>query len=96
MSQIQLSGEMVNDILVTIGKHDERANQDMGLILQYLSAVSGFLLGHQNMSLDDKKAFLNELNGFAQHVLEDVEKQQAPEAAEAAEEDVGIWKPGDA
>jgi hypothetical protein len=69
-------------------KHDERA-EDSSISMQYLAAVMAFMLGHQDMSADDKREFLQQLFGFAHHVLDDVMLKAQPPAEDA----FGIWKP---
>ena len=88
MSQLQLNDDLVNDLQDLLIKHDERA-EDNGVCMQYLAAVMAFMLGHQQINANDKREFLQQLFGFADHVMDDViRKTQAP-----ADDAFGIWKP---
>lgn len=85
---IQLSSEMISDIKAAISKHDPAAENDM-YFMQYLTAVSGYVLAHQDQPGLDKKALLNDLTHFMGQVVEQVERDMRP-----AEDAFGIWKPG--
>jgi hypothetical protein len=93
MSEMQLSQEMIQAVQDIIIAQDPRA-RDPGITAQYLSAIIGVLLGSQQMPRADKQEVLEQLYAFAQHVLEDVERQQqpAPATPDAA---FGVWRPGD-
>ena len=91
MSGIQLSNELVTDLKAVAEKHDPAASDDL-MFLQYLSAVSGFVLAHQTQPGMDKKGFLNDLAAFTDQVLDQVSKDMAPQ--QPAEDAFGIWKPG--
>ena len=86
---IQLSSEMISDIKNVIKKHDPAADNDL-YFMQYLSAVTGYVLAHHEQSGVDKKALLGDLNHFTGQVLDQVEQDMKP-----AEDAFGIWKPGD-
>lgn len=86
---IQLSSELISDIKDTITKHDSAADNDLYL-MQYLSAINGYVLAHQEGPGMDKKSLLSDLNQFMAQVFDQVEKDMKP-----AEEAFGIWKPGD-
>jgi len=91
MSSIQLSEELLVEIQKTLIKHDEKA-QDMGVAVQYLSAVMGLLLANfKAYDKDQKQKLLQQLFGFAEHVMQDNDdkQQQAP----ANDDAFGIWKP---
>jgi hypothetical protein len=96
MSELQLSGELIDEVMTTLVKHDPQA-QDPSIGLQYLAAIIGLVLGNQQASSEDKQAFMEQLNAFSNHVLSDVEEQlkqhQQQQAAPAEQESVGIWKP---
>jgi len=85
---IQLSSEMIAEIRAVIEKHDPAANNDM-YVMQYLTAITGYLLAHQDQSGVDKKELLDDLQHFMGQVVEQVEADLAP-----AEDAFGIWKPG--
>ena len=62
--------------------------------MQYLAAVMGYMLGGQE-NLDDQQRseYMDELCGFARHVLDDVtaQNQQRQQAASASA--FGYWDP---
>jgi hypothetical protein len=90
MSQLQLNEDLVNDLHDVLIKHDKLA-EDTGVTMQYLAAIMAFMLAHQNMPSDDKHEFLQQLFGFANHVLDDVLQKNEPAAP--ADDAFGIWKP---
>ncbi len=64
------------------------------MVLQYLAAVSGYLLGSEpGMQGQDKEAFLSELCAFASRVYHDVQGQQAQRQAAAQQQAFGYWEP---
>jgi hypothetical protein len=90
MSGIQLSPELIDDLKAVLVKHDPETANDL-LLIQYLSAVSGFVLAHQGQPGLDKKAFLDDVRTFTGQVLDQVESDmQAPQQQEEA---FGVWKP---
>lgn len=90
MSGIQLSTELVGKLQEVIIEHDAEANNDM-LLMQYLTAVTGYILAHQTQPGLDKKEFIDDLSGFMGQVLSQVESDNKPQPPQ---EDVfGIWKP---
>lgn len=96
MADIQLSAELFSDIQQAVVK--QHPNADNGVVLQYLAAVGGYLLGSErNMSEQDKASFLEDLHGFATQVCKDVHgqqaQQQAPSAAPPAGQAFGYWEP---
>lgn len=90
MSEIQLSKQLVEDVKGAIAAHDEQASEDV-IALQYLAAISGYILGNTAYQAAQKRDLLEQLNAFAKHVLDDMERQRPPQ-----QEAFGIWKPGDA
>ena len=94
MSQLNLSNELINEILNSITKHDDQAKSNTLVCAQYLSAILGLLLGNEKIPDDKKKELLNELNAFSHHVLTDVisnAQQKAPTAD--PEKAFGVWRP---
>ena len=91
MSGIQLSNELVTDIKSVMEKHDPSTSDDL-MFLQYLSAVSGFVLAHQTQPGMDKKEFMNDLSAFTAQVVDQVSEDMAPK--QPAEDAFGVWKPG--
>ena len=88
---IQLSSEMINDLKDTIIKYDPSCSDDM-VFMQYMAAITAYILAHQNNPAMNKQSVLEEIGGFMQHVLRQVEADMAP--AQPAEDAFGIWKPG--
>ncbi len=65
MSSIQLSEDLLVDVQKTLIKHDEKA-QDMGVAVQYLSAITGLLLSNfKSHDKAQKQQLLQQLFGFA-------------------------------
>ena len=91
MADLKLSQELIDNIQQTIVAVDPAA-QDSSITLQYLAAVTGYILGgQQGMPKNQKDDYLEQLNAFTKHVLDDVCKPVAPPAATANA--FGVWKP---
>ena len=88
---IQLSVQLVADLKDVLVRHDPAAESDL-FVMQYLTAVTGFLLAHQDEQAMDKKSLLDDLCTFLGQVTEQVERDMAPQAP--AEGAFGVWKPG--
>ncbi|MCI0507066.1 MAG: hypothetical protein L0Z73_13285 [Gammaproteobacteria bacterium] len=91
MEPLKLSDELVIELQKVLAGHDARAG-DAGVAVQYYAAIIGFMLAQQSGSLAEKKEFLNQLNAFSRHVLDDCNPPQAPRGDAA----IGQWRPGDA
>lgn len=89
MSGIQLSPELVDNLKSVLLKHDSSTKDDR-LLMQYLSAVIGFVLAHQTQPGFDKRSFLDDVHTFTGQVLTQVESDMQVEHQEEA---FGIWKP---
>jgi len=90
MSGIQLSSELASQLKAVVVEHDPDAENDM-LFMQYLSAVTGFVLAHQSQPGLDKHELIADLSHFIGQVMQQVEgdsQQRAPQ-----EDAFGIWKP---
>ena len=85
---IQLSSEMISDIKAVVMKSDPAADNDL-YFMQYLSAITGFVLAHQDEPGMDKKSLLDDLAHFTGQVLDQVEQDMKP-----PEDAFGVWKPG--
>jgi len=85
---IQLSSEMISDIKAVVMKSDPAADNDL-YFMQYLSAITGFVLAHQDEPGMDKKSLLDDLSHFTGQVLDQVEQDMKP-----PEDAFGVWKPG--
>lgn len=86
---IQLSSEMISDIKAVVMKNDPAAENDL-YFMQYLSAITGYVLAQQDQPGLDKKSLLDDLSHFMGQVLNQVEQDMKP-----AEDAFGVWKPGD-
>ena len=86
---IQLSSEMISDIKAVVAKNDPAAENDL-YFMQYLSAITGYVLAQQDQQGLDKKGLLDDLSHFMGQVLNQVEQDMKP-----AEDAFGIWKPGE-
>ena len=86
MDGLQLSEQLIKDVSEALSKHDDRA-EDPGIAVQYLAAITGFLVGHMEFPHPQKSEFLDQLAQFSHHVFDDV----CP--APAAESSFGVWKP---
>ena len=95
MSELKLSGELLQSIQDVLVANDDDA-RDPGVAVQYLAAVSGYLLGMQEMDAVQKGEFLEQLYAFSRHVMDDVDQQRREAQPPAQQEAFGIWKPGEA
>jgi len=93
MSELKLSGKLVEEIQALLVSHDEHA-KDPGVTSQYLCAIVGFLLGQQDMPADKKTEVIENLGAFIKHVADDVGNQSKPPPPPPPPQDAfGIWKP---
>lgn len=102
---IQLSRELIDGLLQTIGQHDAQAHQDMLINLQYLCAVAGYLAADYPGPASERDELLEHLHAFMKHVCDERANQSPSQSAQTAApaqagssvptEDpaVGIWKP---
>jgi len=86
---IQLSSEMISDIKAVVMKNDPAADNDL-YFMQYLSAITGYVLANHEQAGLDKKNLLADLSQFMEQVVDQVEQDMKP-----AEDAFGVWKPGD-
>lgn len=87
---IQLSSEMISDIKAVVVKNDPAAANDL-YFMQYLSAITGYVLAQQTDDDLDKKGLVNDLAQFMGQVVDQVEQDMKP-----PEDAFGVWKPGQA
>ena len=89
MSEIQLSGQLLQDVQQAVLRH--RPDADPGEIMQHLAAVLGYLLAQQRgLSDEDRRGYLDELCAFARHVVDDALERQRRQLAVKA---FGYWTP---
>jgi benzoyl-CoA reductase/2-hydroxyglutaryl-CoA dehydratase subunit BcrC/BadD/HgdB len=94
VADIQLSSQLFQDIQTAVQR--QAPDADQGVVMQYLAAVMGYMLGSQRgMAAADRDEFMNELCGFARHVYQDVanQQQQQQQAAAPSGEAFGFWEP---
>lgn len=91
VADIQLSSELFQDIQAAVEKQAPGADQ--AVVMQYLAAVMGYMLGSQRgMSEADRDNFMDELCGFARHVVSDLTQQQQQQQQTSAQA-FGYWEP---
>jgi len=94
MSSIQLSEELLIDVQKLLTQHDEAA-KDMGVAVQYMSAMTGLLLANfKSYDTDEKKELLSKLYNFAEHVMTDNIAEEQKQASQGTNDEAfGVWKP---
>jgi hypothetical protein len=91
MADIQLSSQLFQDIQQAVQRQDPDADQ--GVVMQYLAAVMGYMLGSQrDMTAADRDAYMDELCGFARHVYTDLTQRQQQTQAPSGQA-FGYWTP---
>lgn len=90
---IQLSAEMIAHIKSGLVEHDALAENDL-VFMQYLTAITGFVLAHQTDPALDKRGLMNDLVAFLGQVVDQVESDLRP--ARPVADAFGVWKPGQA
>jgi hypothetical protein len=94
MADIQLSSQLFQEIQDAVRRQVPDADQ--GVVMQYLAAIMGYLLGSQrSMPAGDRDAYMDELCGFARHVYMDVvqQQQQQQQATPPSGQAFGYWEP---
>ncbi len=105
---IQLSEPLINDLVDAISKHAPGAKDNIGITLQYMGAVMGYLSAQFPGSDVERHDWLEQLNGFITHVSDEhaeekqAEQQPAQQAApnvpagkcvsDADNSAAGVWK----
>lgn len=95
MADIQLSPRLFQEIQEAILR--QHADADSGVVMQYLAAITGYMLGSERaLQEGDKEEFLRELCAFAERVYRDVQaqqEQQQQQRAATAQQAFGYWEP---
>ena len=92
MADIQLSSQLFQDIQQAVQRQDPQADQ--AVVMQYLAAVMGYMLGsQQDMPAEDRDALMDELCGFARHVYGDLAQRQPQRTQRPAGQAFGYWIP---
>ncbi|HEB57950.1 MAG TPA: hypothetical protein ENJ01_01895 [Gammaproteobacteria bacterium] len=104
---IQLSSELIENMMRVIAEHDEEVRENGTLGLQYMAAVMGILAADYPGSDSDRMELLEHLAGFTRHVYEDQmrareqQQQRAPQQPAPAKgrcvpdpdnPAAGVWK----
>ncbi|HOP15671.1 MAG TPA: hypothetical protein PLX99_03635 [Gammaproteobacteria bacterium] len=91
MADIQLSSQLFEDVQQAVLR--QQPDADQGVILQYLAAVMGYMLGSQRaMTSSDRDALMDDLCAFARHVVDDL-TQREQEASQPPAQAFGYWTP---
>jgi len=95
MSGIQLSSELVENVISVLVEHDDTAQNDL-ILMQYMSAITGYVLAHQTDPAMDKDALIGDLTVFMKQVKVQVEQDLNAQAPQQAPQEgaFGVWKPG--
>jgi hypothetical protein len=97
MADIQLSSQLFQEIQQAVLKQEPQADQV--IVIQYLAAVMGYMLGSQKGVPDaERDALMEELCDFAHHVYQDVveqqrQAQQQPQTRPPSGQAFGYWLP---
>ncbi len=68
---IQLSEPLINDLVEAVTKHAPSAQDNIGITLQYMGAVMGYLSAQFPGSDTERHDWLEQLNGFIVHVSDE-------------------------
>lgn len=105
---IQLSDELIGQVINVIGEHDNQAKQDRIIVLQYLAAINGYLSADYPGPDAERDELLEHLNEFTRYVcnerMQSKQQQAAPQttaqpnipkgkSVPTDDPAVGIWKP---
>ena len=92
VADIQLSSQLFQDIQQAVQRQDPQADQ--AVVMQYLAAVMGYMLGNQrDMPAADRDALMDELCGFAHHVYGDLVQRQQQQTQRPAGQALGYREP---
>jgi hypothetical protein len=92
MADIQLSSQLFEDIQQAVQRQQPEADQ--GMVMQYLAAVMGYMLGSQRgVPAAEREAFMDELCAFARHVYDDVTARERAQATPPTGQAFGYWEP---
>ena len=89
MSELQLTPELIDDLVNTIAARDPDARKP-GTAVQYLAAAIGVIIASQRLDAADKQDLLDHVCAFAHHVFDEVAGRQTSPPRERW---FGIWKP---
>ncbi len=82
-NSIQLSNELIENVMQAIVQHDATVAENGTLGLQYLAAMLGVLASDYPGTADECEELLNHLHEFTKHVYNDHARAQQQQAAPA-------------
>jgi hypothetical protein len=92
VADIQLSSQLFQDIQQAVQR--QAPDADPGVVMQYLAAVMGYMLGSQRgMPAAERDEFMEELCGFARHVYQDLAQRQQQQPRAPSGQAFGYWVP---
>jgi len=91
MSEMKLSAELIDAVQKSVAEHDPDA-ADPGVMVQYLAAIVGVVVGHQTENSERREAIFSQICDLGRQVMAQVEPPEQAPPAEAS----GVWRPGDA
>ena len=95
MEQLKLSEKLVEELRQVLISVDNRAS-DPYVMVQYLAAIIGYLVGRQEISTAQKSEIHEELSAFTKHVMDDIDQSVRQRKHQSSPtEAFGIWRPGD-
>lgn len=78
---IQLSEPLINDVVDAISKHAPGSKDNIGITLQYMGAVMGYLSAQFPGSDGERHDWLEQLNGFIVHVSDEHAEEKQKDSA---------------
>lgn len=92
--QLELTDQLVEGVKAALLQHDPSASDEF-ITIQYLAALTGYVMAHQDMPSAKREDVMQQLSQFAIHVMKQMEERAAPPApaAPAPGDAFGIWKP---
>ncbi len=96
MEQLKLSENLIKELQNVLVTSDHRAG-DPYIMVQYLAAIMGYLVGRQDIPTTRKQEIHEELSAFAKHVMDDIDQtyQRKQQQQQSQREAFGIWRPDD-
>lgn len=92
MADIELSSQLFHDIQTAVQRQHPGANPTV--VLQYLAAVMGYMLGSQRgIPAGERDELMDELCGFARHVYQDLAQHSEPPSHQPGAQAFGYWRP---
>ncbi len=104
---IQLSEELISQVIDVIAEYDANAKEDRIVVMQYMAAINGFLSADYPGPDAERDELLEHLSEFSRYVCnERIQGQQSTTPEQTSQPDlpkgqsistddpaVGIWKP---